>query len=152
MQNEELQGLQRRKSHKKRVEDQPLPEVQKNKVDHASPEPKTESEKQHNAKDRVHPIQQNKPNLHNEGAKGNMEIYRKLKCVYCGYEIASKAKCPRCSKCRRAKFNPLLEFSVTKPYKVKGGATMAQEKENKKVEEEKEELDEEVDEIDDLFE
>jgi predicted nucleic acid-binding Zn-ribbon protein len=82
-----------------------------------------------------------------------METYQKLKCVYCGYEMASKAKKAKCYKCGHRKFNRIPEFSVTKPYnKLKGGVNMAKETEAKKPEEEKKPVEaEEADEIDALF-
>ena len=130
-----------------------MQEVQKNKVDSASANLQTESKESQHATDRVHTVQQEKPDHHNEGAKGSMETYQKLKCIYCGYEMASKAKKPKCYKCGHRKFNAIPEFSVTKPYnKVKGGVNMAKETEAKKSEEEKKEVQtEEADELDTLF-
>lgn len=83
--NETVQRLQRKKKDKTSSKDQPVQEVQKNKMDSTSTDAKTESEKPQYAADRVHPIQQEKPDHHNEGSKNSMETYQKLKCVYCGY-------------------------------------------------------------------
>jgi len=149
--NEKVRSMQRAVPHQDCGKDNVVQEVQKDKRDNASADAKTKSEEQHNAANRIHSIQQDKPDHHNEGVKGVME-YQKLKCVYCGYEMASRAKTPRCYKCLRRKFTVLQEFSVTKPFKLlKGGATMAKEKEAEKVEEKEEAAEEENDELDTLF-
>lgn len=43
--------------------------------------------------------------------------YVKLKCVFCGLEMASRAKAPKCSNCGSRRFNVIAEFSATKPFK-----------------------------------
>lgn len=154
MQNhEKVRSVRRQKKQDTATsKDQPVQEVQKDKVDSASANLSAESEKQQHATDRVHTLQQNKPDHHNERIEGNMETYQKLKCVYCGYEMASKAKKPKCYKCGHRKFNRIPEFTVTKPYKMKGGVNMTKEKEAEKPEEKKKEVQEdEADELDSLF-
>ncbi len=64
--------------------------------------------------------------------------YKKLKCIYCGYEMASCAKSPKCYKCGRRKFEKLEEFSVTRPNKLTGEKTMAKKEVEKKPEAPKE--------------
>ena len=57
--------------------------------------------------------------------------YKKLKCVFCGYEMASKAITPKCSQCGSRRFNDIEQFSVVKPYtmkKLNEGNNMADEK------------------------
>ena len=152
--NEKVQRVrQQKKQDKATVKDQSVQKVQENKMDSTSANVSAESEKQQHATDRVHSIQQEKPDHHNEGVEDSMETYQKIKCVYCGYEMASKAKKPKCYKCGHRKFNKIPEFSVTKPYnKVKGGVNMAKETEVKKPEEEKKPVEaEEQDEIDSMF-
>jgi len=46
-----------------------------------------------------------------------MGEYKKLKCVFCGYELASKAKKPRCSSCGSRRLEEISEFSDAKPWK-----------------------------------
>ena len=104
--NEKVQRLRREKKQDKTVsKDQPVQEVQKNKVDSTSANLQTESKESQHTADRVHTLQQEKPDHHNAGAKDSMEAYQKLKCVYCGYEMASKAKKPKCYKCGHRKVN-----------------------------------------------
>jgi len=84
--------------------------------------------------------------------------YIKIKCINCGYEMATKAKRAKCYKCGHRRFNAIEDFSVIKPYKLQGGVKMAKEKkEVAKVEAEEDEEesedeteDEEADELDDL--
>lgn len=154
MSNEKVRRVRKEKKQDTATsKDQPVQKVQENKVDSTSANiPPKSAEQQHTA-DRVHTIQQAKPDHHDEGAKDTMEVYQKLKCVYCGYEMASKAKKAKCYKCGHRKFNRIPEFSVTKPYnKLKGGVNMAKETEVKKPEEEKKPVEaEEQDEIDAMF-
>lgn len=48
-----------------------------------------------------------------------MDTWKKYKCVFCGHELASKAKSPRCTKpgCRSTRLDELKEFSAIKQYK-----------------------------------
>jgi tRNA(Ile2) C34 agmatinyltransferase TiaS len=43
--------------------------------------------------------------------------YKKLKCVFCGYEMASRAKDPRCNKCSSRRFNVIQDFTALKPWR-----------------------------------
>ena len=151
MSNEKVQRVRRDKPHKNDGKNNAVQELQKNKVDNASAEVKTQDKEQQNTANGMHTLQQNEPDHHNEGSKKIMD-YQKLKCIHCGYEMGSRAKIPRCYKCLRRKFTVLQEFSVIKPFKLmKEGATMAKEKEAEKVEEKEETAEEENDELDTLF-
>ena len=158
--NEAVRNLRRnkrdlqqdRRPTKKHSSPVSLPELQKDKTSVGSAEVQTASKEFHDAGDRTHPVQQNDADRNNEGATSFMETYQKLKCVYCGYELASKAKRPKCYKCGRRRFNKISEFSVIKNYNLKGGVNMAKETEAKKSEEEKKEVQtEEADELDTLI-
>lgn len=46
-----------------------------------------------------------------------MTEYKKLKCVFCSYEMASKAKNPRCGGCGSRRFEEVEEFSAVKPFR-----------------------------------
>lgn len=152
--NEKVRRVQRKKKQDTATsKNTPVQEVQKNKVGGTSADIPTENKEQSHAADRVHSVQQEKPDHHNERVEDSMETYQKLKCVYCGYEMASKAKKAKCYKCGHRKFNRIPEFSVTKPYnKMKGGVNMAEKKEAEKPEQEKKPVEtEEADEIDSMF-
>jgi hypothetical protein len=78
-----------------------------------------------------------------------MAEFKKLKCVYCGYEMATKSLKPRCGHCNSMRLNPINEFSVLKPFKkgaipekkieLKESAEVQTMAENKKNEDRKEE-------------
>lgn len=48
-----------------------------------------------------------------------MAQYTKVKCVFCGYEMATKAKVPRCYKCGSRRLNPIDDFESVKPFNQK---------------------------------
>lgn len=150
MQNEKVRSVWRKKKQDKTaIKNQPVQEVQKDQGNSTSANAKAESAEQSHAADRVHSLQQDKPDHNHAGDKMQ---YEKLKCVYCGYEVASRARKPKCYKCGRRRLNRISEFSVTKPNKVKGGVNMAKESEAEKAEEKKKvPQDEEADEIDAMF-
>ncbi len=86
--------------------------------------------------------------------------YIKIKCINCGYEMATMASRPKCYKCGHRRFSEIQDFSVVKPYKIQGGVkqNMAKEKKEKEtpkeeaedLEEAEEETEDEDDELDNL--
>lgn len=153
MKNEKVRSLRRqRKKNASISKDQSLQKVQENQGNSHSANDSATSNKQQNTKDRTNTLQQEKSNLNDAGDPRIIQVYKKIKCIFCGYEMASLAERPTCSKCGRRRFDRLTKFSVTKPNKLKGGVNMAKETEVKKPEEEKKPIEaEEQDEIDAMF-
>lgn len=150
--NEKVQRVQRKKKNKTSSKDKPVQELQKNKADSTSTDATATSDKQQNPRNRERSLQQEKSNPNDAGDKRIIQVYKKIKCIFCGYEMASLAERPTCSKCGRRRFDKLTTFSVTKPNKLKGGVNMAKETEAEKSEEKKKvSQDEEADELDTLF-
>ncbi len=54
--------------------------------------------------------------------------YRKVRCVYCKYELATESAKPRCTHCGSRRFIEISEFTVLKPYRAIDGETMATKK------------------------
>ena len=49
-----------------------------------------------------------------------MDEWKKFKCYFCGYELVSKSKTPRCTKCRSTRLQEITQLSTIKTY-MEGG-------------------------------
>lgn len=57
-----------------------------------------------------------------------MTEYKKYKCVFCGYEMASCASLPRCGKCKSRRLSTIEAFTVLKPYRQEEQMTKIEQK------------------------